>query len=204
MGRALGWWPVTLWIAASAFALQQPDAKQPRAQAPALSPDVQADKRVTFRLRAPNASSVELHGEWTAGTIAMTKDGNGIWSATVGPLPSEVYAYSFTVDGVGIADPQNSMVKLAARGAAQSLVAIVPAFRRVCTMRADVPHGTVQENWYYSAKALNHELRQCFVYTPPGYDSALGVRVSGIGLAARRRKLRNQLAIHRPRKFHRR
>ncbi len=169
MGRALGWWPMALWIAASAFALQQPDAKQPRAQAPAVSPDVQADNHVTFRLRAPDASSVALHGEWTASAIEMTKDGAGIWSVTVGPLPTEVYAYSFTVDGVGIADPQNSMVKLAARGAAQSLVAIAGVPPRLHDAR-DVPHGTVQENWYYS-KALNHELRHFFVYTPPGYDA---------------------------------
>jgi enterochelin esterase family protein len=42
----------------------------------------------------------------------------------------------------------------------------------------DVPHGTVQENWYHS-QTLSHELRHFFVYTPPGYDprSAAGYPV---------------------------
>ena len=170
MKRALVLSYFALCVIALALAQQQqPQAKAPRKQAPAVSPDVQADGHVTFRLRAPNATSVALHGEWTADTIPMAKDESGVWSATVGPLPREVYAYSFTVDGVGIADPQNSQVKLAAHGAAQSLVAIPGDPPRLHDPR-DVPHGTIQENWYYS-KPLNHELRHFYVYAPPGYDA---------------------------------
>jgi enterochelin esterase family protein len=99
----------------------------------------------------------------------MTKDDAGLWSATVGPLPSEVYAYSFSIDGVTVADPQNSSVKLSARGASQSLVAIPGQPPAVHDAR-NVPHGVVQENWYHS-KTLGGELRHFFVYTPPGYDA---------------------------------
>src|SRR6266851_3860244 len=80
-----------------------PSAQQPRRQAP----DVQTDGRVTFRLRAPAAKELTLRGERvTAGgidvspAVAMTKDESGVWSVTTEPLAREVFAYSFTIDGV--------------------------------------------------------------------------------------------------------
>ena len=72
----------------------------------------------------------------------MTRDDQGVWSLTVGPLASEVLAYSFTVDGVTIADPANPLVQLAANGAAQSLIAIPGNPPRLHDIR-DVPHGIV-------------------------------------------------------------
>ena len=165
-----------------AFAQNQQPAPvstpRPRANAPVVSPEVRADGQVTFRLRAPAAKEVTLRGEWVAAggidvspPVAMTRDDMGVWSVTVGPLPSEVLAYSFTVDGLTIADPQNRDVKLAANGAAQSLVAIPGNPPRVHDIR-DVPHGIVQENWYRS-KAAGGQTRHFFVYTPPGYDPRL-------------------------------
>jgi enterochelin esterase-like enzyme len=115
------------------------------------------------------ANAVILRGEWAPQTMPMNKDESGIWSLTVGPLPREVYAYSFIVDGVSVADPQNPSVKLAARGAAESIVAIPGDPPRLHDPR-DVPHGSVQENWYNS-KTLSNELRHFYVYTPPGYDA---------------------------------
>jgi len=156
---------------------QSPAQQQsrPRPPAPVVSPDVQPDGHVVFRLRAATAKEVTLRGEWVAAggidvspPVAMTRDDAGIWSVTVGPLPSEVLAYSFTVDGVTVADPNNSAVKLAANGAAQSLVAVAGNPPRLHDIR-DVPHGTVQENWYHS-KVLDGRTRHFFVYTPPGYD----------------------------------
>src|SRR5690349_3066219 len=63
-----------------------------------ISPVVQADRTVTFRVRAPNATNVTVSGEWP-GAKAMTKDDAGNWSATVGPLAPELYSYSFSIDG---------------------------------------------------------------------------------------------------------
>ena len=61
------------------------------------------------------------------------------------------------------------MVKLAPRGAGESRSRYPGDPPRLHDPR-DVPHGSVQENWYYS-KTLNHELRHFYVYTPPGYDA---------------------------------
>ena len=69
-----------------------------------ISPEVQKDRRVTFRLRAPNAKSVAVNLQ---GTHSMTKNDEGLWSVTIGPLKPEIYDYDFTVDGLHIVDPSN-------------------------------------------------------------------------------------------------
>ena len=108
---------ILLITSAVAFA-QQPPTQVP-AQNPAgrggaaalprvVSPEVLPDKRVTFRLRAPDATKVLLNGNWDNGTnIEMTKDDQGIWSVTVGPLGDQLWAYSFSVNGVKVLDPGN-------------------------------------------------------------------------------------------------
>lgn len=170
---------IALVLAACAWALAAQNPPQPpqrpRQPAAVVSPDVQADGHVTFRLRAPDAKEVTLRGEWVADggidvspPVAMTRDDSGVWAVTVGPLPQEVLAYNFTIDGVAVADPVNPLVKLAAHGAAQSLVIVTGNAPRLHDVR-DVPHGAMQENWYHS-KTLGGEARRFFVYTPPGYD----------------------------------
>src|SRR3954470_14855312 len=63
-----------------------------------VSPEVHADRTVTFRLRAPQASVVTLTGDWlatlassTGGVVPMTKDSAGIWSVTTPPLEATVH-----------------------------------------------------------------------------------------------------------------
>ena len=73
-----------------------------------VSPEILPDKKVTFRLLAPKAGTVVLNGNWEQGTnIAMTKDDQGIWSVTVGPLGEQLWGYSFNVDGLKVMDPGN-------------------------------------------------------------------------------------------------
>ena len=140
-----------------------------------VSPEVQPDHRVTFRLRAAKASEVTFFGDWmTIGTQEkMTKGSDGVWSVTLGPLAPSVYIYSFTVDGINIADPVNPRIKLRARTSA-SLVEVhsdPPALPEA----RDVPHGAVEINWEKS-KALNGETRSVWIYTPPGYAKESGRR----------------------------
>src|SRR5512146_571898 len=75
-----------------------------------ISPDVQPGGRVTFRLRAPNAKEVQLHCEGVSATT-MTKDDSGVWSLTTQPLEPDIYAYSFSVDGLHVIDPGNPLLK---------------------------------------------------------------------------------------------
>jgi enterochelin esterase family protein len=163
-------------MCASGQPQQQKQAPRPRPPAPVVSPDVEPDGHVTFRLRAPEAKEVTLRGEWVVDggidvspPVAMTRDDAGVWSVRVGPLPREVLSYYFTIDGVGVADPENPLVKFGAHEAAQSLVIIRGDPSRLHDIR-DVPHGAVQENWYHS-KTVGGDARRFFVYTPPDYDA---------------------------------
>ena len=88
-----------------------------------VSPEVNADNSVTIRLYAPEAEKVIVtgdflpqqrieHAEGTAlipGEAAMTPLGNGVWEYRSEPLPTELYSYSFIVDGMrDVRDPHSS------------------------------------------------------------------------------------------------
>src|SRR3954447_4578557 len=86
-----------------------------RAQMPpaVTSPEVQADRHVTFRLLAPQAEAVRLTGGDMPGVgqgVAMTKGENGVWEVTLGPVDPGAYRYLFSVSGVPIVDPRNPAV----------------------------------------------------------------------------------------------
>ena len=135
-----------------------------------VSPEVHADGRVTFRIRAPKAAEVTLFGDWipVGSKHPMTKDAEGVWSATIGPIEATLHLYSFTVDGVTMADPVNPRIKLRQRTSA-SLVE-VPANPTAPWEVRDVPHGSVDVNWRRS-QVINGQTRQIFVYLPPGYEN---------------------------------
>jgi enterochelin esterase family protein len=84
--------PAALLAAATAVAQNQPPAQgRPRGTtAPVRSPEVQADGRVTFRLRAPNATSVAVARDG-APPMAMQKDEQGVWSVMTDPLPPDIF-----------------------------------------------------------------------------------------------------------------
>ena len=74
------------------------------------STEVAPDRKVTFRIYAPKADEVSVGGDFGQGG-KMTKDDQGVWSLTVGPLAPDFYSYTFTVDGVRTVDPKNPMIK---------------------------------------------------------------------------------------------
>src|ERR1700687_5762679 len=53
-----------------------------------ISPEVHADRSVTFRIRAPQATERALAFQ---GSKPMAKDADGMWSITVGPLEPEMH-----------------------------------------------------------------------------------------------------------------
>ena len=125
------------------------------------SPDIASDRRVTFRLYAPNASAVLVNGEWQGGNrLAMTKDAAGIWSVVTEPIAPEAYFYTFNVDGVTLNDPANP----------RRNVLFVPGPESSAYTVKDIPHGDIRQVWYSSPTMKVR--RRMLVYTPPGYDQS--------------------------------
>ena len=130
--------------------------------------EVHPDRTVLFRLRAPDAASVKLSGDFLQGAKEFTKGDDGMWTVTVGPLAPSVYNYTYSVDGVRDIDPNNPMVKLGDRSSESMFE--VPGDKPAAYDIQNVPHGTVHINWYHSA-SLNAP-RSIYVYTPPGYEES--------------------------------
>ncbi|MGO9587659.1 MAG: esterase [Limisphaerales bacterium] len=146
---------VMLMLAAPAFAQQ------------IVSPEVQPDGRVTFRLKAPAAKAVQLHCEGVKNPV-MEKDDQGVWSFTTDPLEPDIYAYSFNVDGLRLTDPVNPLLKYNLLNSESQVH--VPGPRSLPWEINDVPHGQLHRHFYKSAVADDE--RDFIVYTPPAYDPA--------------------------------
>lgn len=130
-----------------------------------LSPEINPDNTVTFRLLAPGAGSVKVEGDFPGGEL--TNDGSGLWSFTTAePLAPELYSYTFSVDGVRTLDPGNVYVNRDI--ATLSNFFLIDGGPEALYGVADVPHGTVTRLWYDSP-ALDMKRRMA-VYTPPGYE----------------------------------
>ncbi len=138
--------------------------------APIVSPEILSDGRVTFRLLAPDATSVSVTGDWPGGILSttspMVKDDKGVWSATVGPLQPEFWIYTFSVNGVTTLDPRNVNTRRNTARIENTL--LVPGPASADYMVNAVPHGTVSLQWYPSPTV--NATRRAYVYTPPGYE----------------------------------
>lgn len=140
-----------------------------------VSPQINEDNSVTFRLVAPKAVKVQVKGDFLPAegidskevpTIAEMTEKNGVWEYTTKPLASELYSYSFIVDGLKILDPSNVYIN---RDVASTMnIFIVGGGCGDYYKVNDVPHGTVSKVWYDSP-TLNLT-RRMTVYTPAGYD----------------------------------
>lgn len=137
-------------------------------QPPLRSAEVLDDNRVTFRVRAANATDVVLNGDWPDGRgVKLTKDDQGVWSVTVGPLTPELRYYTFSVDGATVVDPANA--NLLRDGTRYMNFFIIPGPVSENYAIKDVPHGNVHIVWYDSPTLKLQ--RRMYVYTPAGYDT---------------------------------
>ena len=134
------------------------------------SPEVMPDNRVIFRLYAPEAIKVEVVGNFPGGKgLTMTKDAAGLWSVTTAaPLSPELWAYTFSIDGVRALDPNNYNVARDGVGFMNTLLILGDNSAVMQPQR--VPHGTVSTKWIPSTEMKTS--RRAFVYTPPGYEEA--------------------------------
>lgn len=131
---------------------------------PARSPEVGADRRVTFRLRAPNAKdvAVAIGGK----QLPMQKDAQGLWSLTTDPMAPDIYTYSLVVDGASMNDPSNRQAQTSFIGFQSMFMVPGPA---AWLPAPGVPRGAIARHAFHSAVADDD--RDFFVYTPPGYDA---------------------------------
>jgi enterochelin esterase-like enzyme len=160
---------IGLFLVSGMVTAQAPNQGPP----PIVSPEILPDGRVTFRLLAPEATSVSVTGDWPGGirstTTPMVKGDKGVWSATLGPLRPEFWIYSFSVNGVATLDPRN--INTRRNGPRTENTLLVPGPESADYMATAVPHGTVSLQWYASARGDVN--RRAYVYTPAGYEKGI-------------------------------
>lgn len=134
-----------------------------------VSPDIQHDNSVIFRIKAPYAATAAVIGTFALDfkPVSMVKNDSGVYEAKIGPLASGMYEYRFLLDSIPTLDPGNNAVtrdgsyvenRLLISGKLGDLIAV-----------QNVPHGNVTAVWYESPTLGT--TRRMYVYTPPGYDN---------------------------------
>jgi enterochelin esterase family protein len=127
-------------------------------------PCVHADRRVTFRVAAPDAQKVQVR---LGGAHDMTKGADGLWMATIPPQVVGFHYYSIVVDGAVVADPATRTF-FGSGWDNSGLEIPEPEADAAYYTAKDVPHGQVSQRWYYSK--VTGKWRRSYVYTPPEYD----------------------------------
>lgn len=145
-----------------------------------VSPEINPDNSVTFRIMAPKAVKVQITGDFLptqkmatpfgvfdAPGVADLVEKDGFWFYTSEPLVSELYSYNFVVDGLRILDPANAYMTRDISSFTN--IFIIKGEKGDLYSVQDVPHGTVSRVWYNSP-TLGKE-RRMTVYTPAGYET---------------------------------
>lgn len=124
-------------------------------------PRVDADRKVYFRINAPQAQSVTV----SLGNLALTKGEDGFWTGVTSVQDPGFHYYSLKINGVEVADPNSETFY----GSSKLMSGIeVPEAGVDFYDIKDVPHGEVRSVWYM-AKSTG-QFRHAYIYTPPGYD----------------------------------
>src|SRR5574344_2531947 len=129
-------------------------------------PMVNSQGYARFRVVAPDAKSVivSLGLGGTGGTV-LHKDKGGVWTGTTeGPMDPGFHYYHLTIDGGVFNDPGTLNYYGSCRW--ESGIEI-PAHDSDFYAMKQVPHGNVQQVYFYSKSTNTH--RRAFVYTPPTY-----------------------------------
>lgn len=148
-----------------------------------VSPEIRNDNTVTFRFYAPSANKVQITGDFlptakqqtpfgevdAPGTADLVQGEGGLWTYTTPKtLASELYSYSFIVDGLKTTDPNN--VYLIRDVSSLTNVFLIGNGQADLYKVGVVPHGTVSRRWYNS-QTLGKE-RRLTIYTPAGYEQS--------------------------------
>jgi enterochelin esterase-like enzyme len=144
-------------------------SKYPVVGAPASSnirssqyPQILADHRVIFRVKAPDAQKVQID---LGRKYDMVKDTGGYWLVTTDSIGEGFHYYSLLINGVAVVDPSSEAFY--GMGRMASGVEIPFAGGNYYAMR-NVPHGDIRIRKYFST--VTNSWRQFYIYAPPGYD----------------------------------
>ncbi|MCR4859359.1 MAG: esterase [Bacteroidales bacterium] len=157
---------ILLFLALSLPALSATGQPQPPAvPGRGLAPQVDAQGRVTFRVKAPDAAAlgVSLGREYP-----MTRDADGVWSVTTDPQVEGYHFYSLTAGGLQFTDPSVHPYFGGGRWCSAVEVPESPDAAAFYTPRRGVPQGAVRSVRFYSRTC--GEYRRMYVYTPAEYD----------------------------------
>ena len=129
-------------------------------------PMVNSQGYARFRVVAPDAKSVIVSlGLGGRGGTVLRKDKEGVWVGTTdGPMDEGFHYYHLTIDGGVFNDPGAKNYYGSCRW--ESGIEI-PAHDEDFYAMKQVPHGNVQQVYFYSKSTDTH--RRAFVYTPPTY-----------------------------------
>jgi hypothetical protein len=140
-------------------------------------PAIHSDRRVTFRVKLPEARSVVVAGRAADSGLngnkpyRMTRGEDGTWMVTTGPVRPGFHYYELIVDGHRTTDPASETYF----GWAQQTSGLeVPDETLDFYQVKNVPHGDVRIHVYH-AKSTG-AVRQAYIYTPPDYDTNLKTR----------------------------
>ena len=116
-----------------------------------VSPEVKADRHVTFRILAPKAEAVRLQPATSPATRRAADADQGrerrLGADRSARSTPGTYRYIFNVDGVAVVDPRNPAISESNSNAWS--VVHVPA--RTFMDTSDVPHGAVAAVTYHSS-----------------------------------------------------
>lgn len=135
-----------------------------------VSPEINDNHTVTFRLYSPEVHSVTIAGSWMQGFGAradMVMD-DTVWTYTTGVLAPELYTYAFYINGAKVLDPSN--VRMVRDGTRYESMFMVPGDGSDVYEVHNVPHGTLSKVWYPSPSL--EKKRRMYIYTPPGYEDS--------------------------------
>lgn len=132
-------------------------------------PRIEADNRVTFHFKAPDAKKVQV--AIANVPVDMVKGDDGVWTYTSAPQAPGYHNYWMVVDGAIVLDPgTNGYIGY---GHLCNGFEIPEPGVDYYDLK-DVPHGNILIKNYYSKTA--NGWRHIFVYTPPGYDNNTATR----------------------------
>jgi enterochelin esterase-like enzyme len=124
-------------------------------------PQVNSQRRVRYRIMAPDAQSI------SAGRTKLAKGEGGVWMGTSQPMDEGFHYYHLTVDGGTFNDPGTLNFYGSTRW--ESGIEI-PAHDQDFYALKEVPHGRVQQVLFPSKLTNSILARPAYVYTPPDYD----------------------------------